>query len=112
MSISSYQQCPGTGFETGERDKDWEDTMKSNKKGKKGGIYRFRTIAEQKEWELINRLENGQRVDEFDRYEYIRLKIKAYPPGIYRFKTLKEKQEDEFKRVIETWGKQLSGEDR
>ena len=78
----------------------------------KGRIYRFRTIIEQNEWELRRRLEGGRRVDEFDRYEYIRLKVKAYPPGIYRFKTLKEKKEDEFKRVIDAWEKQVSDEDR
>jgi len=76
-----------------------------NKKEKKGSINRFKTIVEQDEWELVSRLENGERVDEFDRYEYIRLRVKPYSPGIYRFKTLKEKSEDEFIRVMKEWEK-------
>ncbi len=86
--------------------------MKSHTKNTKTSIHRFKTIIEQNEWELIKRLESGQRVDEFDRYEYVRLKVKPYPPGIYRFKTLKEKQDDEFKRVITAWEKQIFYENR
>lgn len=77
---------------------------------KKSSIHRFRTIVEQNNWELKHRLESGKRIDEIDRYEYMRLKVKAYPLGIYRFKTLKEKQEDEFKRVMSAWEKLVRDE--
>ncbi len=72
-------------------------------KKKKDRIIRFKTIEEQSGWELINRLEKGEKVEDFDRFEWIRLRVKAYPSGIYRFKTIKEKNEDEFKRVMFSW---------
>ena len=85
----------------------WQPT---DSKNKKGSIHKFRTIEEQNEWELIHRLENGERVEEFDRFEYMRLRVKPYPPGIYRFKILKEKQEDEFKRIMSAWEKLIKDE--
>lgn len=85
----------------------WQSTGSKNKKG---SIHKFRTIEEQNEWELIHRLENGEQVDEFDRFEYMQLRVKSYLPGIYRFKTLKEKQEDEFKRIMSAWEKFIKDE--
>ncbi len=69
----------------------------------KGVIHRFKTIVEQTNWELRHRLEEGWGLDEIDRFEYIRLRVRAYTPGVYRFKTLKEKQADEFNKVMKAW---------
>ncbi|MDI6839852.1 MAG: hypothetical protein QMD71_03185 [bacterium] len=65
-------------------------------------IHRFKTVEEQNRWELSHRITKN-RIDEIDRYEYMRLKVKPYPPGIYRYKNLQEKQEDEFRRVMKAW---------
>lgn len=77
--------------------------MEEIDKNPKGSIHRFRTIIEQNNWELKKHLEKGERVDEIDRFEYIRIRGKVYSQGVYRFKTLREKQEDEFKRVMKVW---------
>ncbi len=71
----------------------------------KAGVYRFKTIEEENKWVTIERIKEGKTVEDIDRYEYIRLQVKAYPPGIYRFKSVKEKQQDEIRRVIEAWDK-------
>ena len=76
-----------------------------NRKANKNSIHKFNTITEQNDWELKSRLESGNRIDQIDRFEYLRLRLKPYPSGIYRFKTLDEKQKDEFKRVMKAWEK-------
>lgn len=65
-------------------------------------IYKFKTLEEQNEWELIQRLK-AKQIDELDRYEQIRVRVSPYPPGTYKFKTLEEKWQDEFERVMVAW---------
>ncbi|MEW6684956.1 MAG: hypothetical protein AB1393_01960 [Candidatus Edwardsbacteria bacterium] len=76
----------------------------------KGSVHKFKTITEQNDWELKKRLENGEKLEEIDRFEYIRLKVKPYAKGIYRFKTLREKQTDEFIRIMTAWEKLTENE--
>jgi hypothetical protein len=78
----------------------------------KPGVYRFKDIEEQNEYELQHWLDIGLSYDEIDRYEYARLRYlpKAYRPGVYRYKNLKEKENDEFKRVMEAWNKSTNNE--
>lgn len=74
-------------------------------KHRKSGIYKFKTLKEQNDWELKYYLEKGKNIQEINRYENIRLKVKIFPEGIYKFTTLKEKWEYEFRKVMEAWSK-------
>jgi hypothetical protein len=71
----------------------------------KSGIYRFKSIEEQNDWEVSQRIAEGIPYWKWDRYEYARLHTK-FRSGIYRFKTLREKEDWEFGEVTRQWTKQ------
>ena len=66
----------------------------------KSGVYRFKTLKEENRFYFEHWLEKGKKLEDLNTYEYIRLKVKAYPPGVYRFKSIEEKYRDMVKRVI------------
>lgn len=71
----------------------------------KGSVHKFKTLSEQNSWEFESRLKEGKRIEEIDRFESVRSRVKPYPRGIYRFKTMEEQQVDEFRRVLTEWEK-------
>ena len=71
----------------------------------KSGVYRFKTFEEANRAYFERWLEKGKKLEDLDTYEYMRVKVKAYPPGVYRFKTPEEKHRDEALRVVKAWEK-------
>lgn len=66
-------------------------------------IYKCKNFEEANKIYFEHWLRQGKNLEELDNYEYIRTKVRAYPPGIYKFKTIEEKERETVLRVVEMW---------
>jgi len=64
----------------------------------KSGIYKFKSLKEQYEFEIKERAKEGFNLKHARALLSWSIKP-AYTPGVYKFKSIEEKQRDELKRM-------------